>query len=356
MTNSFEDIDDEFPDDNIALSQHSAAEQRARRLAALERLHRSYLKSARDTALEAEFERLIDTSSLMLNGRRAEGRALVLVGESGAGKSHAIRRIIEGRRELLPENLPIGRSMPIVSITAPSPCTLKQLGVELLRILGYPIERDVRENVAWNRVREQLRLRKVRIVHIDEAQHAVHLMNEPDIQKLSDTFKNVMQQPDWPVCLVLSGLPSLVQFAHRDVQLGRRCRFYSFDAVTFPRGVKRLRYIVDKIATNGACLPTEGLDSDEFLGRLCRAAEGQFGRIVQICRSAAEEAIVSQSRSLSSEHFALAIRAATGCADDENIFLVRDWEFVPTGIAVPTPADPTADVPDQSETRKRRAK
>jgi len=39
-------------------------------------------------------------------------------------------------------------SLPIVSITAPSPCTLKQLGIELLRLLGYPIDRDVREQHA----------------------------------------------------------------------------------------------------------------------------------------------------------------------------------------------------------------
>ncbi|WP_291649832.1 ATP-binding protein [Bosea sp. (in: a-proteobacteria)] len=314
-------------------TRHASDAVRARRVAALEKVHRSYLKTDRDSVLEAEFDRLIDTSSLVFNGRRAEGRALVVVGQSGAGKTHAIRRLIEGRRELLPENLTLGMSLPIVSITAPSPCTLKQLGIELLRLLGYPIDRDVRENVAWNRVREQLRLRKVQIVHIDEAQHAVRLMNDHEIQKLSDTFKNVMQQPDWPVCLVLSGLPSLVQFAQRDVQFGRRCRFLSFDGISFPRDIKRLRYIVEAISTKCAALPSEGLESDEFLARLCRAAEGQFGRVIQICRSAAEEAIFAGAHTLTVRHFVDVYAAATGCSPDANVFAVRDWEFVPTGVS-----------------------
>jgi len=355
MSSMFEDIPDEFSEGDDAPARASTDLARARRIAALERLHRSYLKTARDGELEAELERLIDTSSLILHGRRAEGRALVVVGQSGAGKTHAIRRLIESRRELLPENLPLGMSMPIVSITAPSPCTLKQLGVELLRVLGYPIERDIRENVAWSRVREQLRLRKVRIVHIDEAQHAVRLMNTQEIQKLSDTFKNVMQQPDWPVCLVLSGLPSLTEFAQRDIQLGRRCRFFSFDAVTFPRHAKRIRYIVDRVSLNGAGLPTRGLEADEFLARLCRAAEGQFGRIVQICRSAAEDAILSDAPAIQVEHFASAYGATTGCAADANIFSVRDWEFVPVGVAS-SATDATADSPSETDARKRRAK
>lgn len=336
MNTQFQHILEAPADDAAEVNgRHAADAARARRVAALEKLHRSYLKTGRDGQLEAEFDRLIDTSSLVLNGRRAEGRALVVVGQSGAGKTHAIKRLIEGRRELLPENLTLGMSLPIVSITAPSPCTLKQLGIELLRLLGYPIDRDVRENVAWNRVREQLRLRKVQIVHIDEAQHAVRLMNDHEIQKLSDTFKNVMQQPDWPVCLVLSGLPSLVQFAQRDVQFGRRCRFMSFDGISFPRDIKRLRYIVEAISSKCAEMPCEGLESDEFLARLCRAAEGQFGRVIQICRSAAEEAIFAGDHTLTVRHFIDVYAAATGCSPDANVFAVRDWEFVPTGVSVP---------------------
>ncbi|WP_414474165.1 ATP-binding protein [Microvirga sp. M2] len=62
----------------------------------------------------------------------------MVIGQSGAGKTVALRRLIDGRRELTPHNIATGPTMPFVSITARSPCTLKQLAIELLRALGYP--------------------------------------------------------------------------------------------------------------------------------------------------------------------------------------------------------------------------
>jgi hypothetical protein len=84
--------------------------------------------------------------------------------------------------------------------------------------------------------------------------------------------------------------------------------------------------------------------SDEFLARLCRAAGGQFGLVIQICRAAAEEAIRSGSAELTPKHFASAYSAGTGCAPDENLFTVRDWEFVASGFAPAAPPEPEAPV------------
>src|SRR5689334_12661092 len=103
MTNApFEDIGDDYPDESGRNDRDRAAEERrARRIMALERLHRSYIRTPRDNHLAAEFDRLIEGTSLSLNGRRPEGRALIVIGESGAGKTHALRRLIEGQRDLL---------------------------------------------------------------------------------------------------------------------------------------------------------------------------------------------------------------------------------------------------------------
>lgn len=329
----FEDVEDVIPgsDADRETANRAAAELRARRIIKLEKLHRSYLRTPRDARLEAEFERLIEGASLCLGGRRPEGRALVVIGESGAGKTHALRRLISRRKEFDPQPMEIGPTMPLVSITAPSPCTLKQLANELLHALGYPRERDVRENVAWNRVRDQLQLRQVMVVHIDEMQHAVRFPDSAETQKVSDTLKNVMQQTDWPVRLILSGLPALGQFVRRDVQLWRRCRFITFEALHFPTDEKGLRHIVRTVAMHGAGLNPVGLDDSEFLARLCHAAEGQFGRVIEICRAAAEDAIGAGSAVLTVSDFASAYATTTGCSPADNLFLVRDWEFIRPG-------------------------
>src|SRR3546814_8784763 len=88
------------------------------------------------------------------------------MGEAGAGKSRALNRLFRNRKEF--QNLhEVDGDSPLVSISAPSPCTLKQLGLSLLRGLGYETDRDIRENIAWQMVRHKLKARNVKFVHID---------------------------------------------------------------------------------------------------------------------------------------------------------------------------------------------
>lgn len=311
-------------------------------IARIERLNDFFIRTGMYEALKDEVARVRDLHGLNVSGRRVEGRALVVVGDSGAGKSAAIARLIASQPELQPRNLAVGPVVPIVSITAPSPFTPRALAMEVMNQgLGYGMVRDIRENVAYSRLREQLRVRQVRILHIDEMQHALSANNPHEMQKLSDTLKNLMQHAENPVSLILSGLPSLVDFVKTDIQLQRRCRFVRFAPLSFPEDVEGLRMIVKTVSQGPADLTPVDLLADEFLARLCRAAGGQFGLVIQICRAAAEEAIRTGSEELNPKHYALAYAAGTGCAPDENLFTVRDWEFVSSGfVPAAAPADP----------------
>ncbi|MCB5175919.1 TniB family NTP-binding protein [Microvirga lenta] len=316
-------------------------------IARIERLNAGFIRTGMYEVLKDEITRLKDLHGLNVSGRRVEGRALVVVGDSGAGKSAAIARLIASQVELQPRNLAVGPVVPIVSITAPSPFTPRALAMEVMNQgLGYGMVRDIRENVAYSRLREQLRVRQVRIVHIDEMQHALSANNAHEMQKLSDTLKNLMQHAENPVSLILSGLPALVDFVKTDVQLQRRCRFVRFTPLSFPEDVDGLRLIVRTVSEGLAELTPVDLLGDEFLARLCRAAGGQFGLVIQICRAAAEEAIRTGAEELTPKHFASAYAAGTGCAPDENLFTVRDWEFVASGF-VPTAVQPEAPTPSR---------
>lgn len=316
-------------------------------IARIERLNAGFIRTGIYEVLKDEVTRLKDLHGLNVSGRRVEGRALVVVGDSGAGKSAAIARLIASQAELQPRNLAVGPVVPIVSITAPSPFTPGALALEVMNQgLGYGMVRSIRENVAYSRLREQLGVRQVRILHIDEMQHALSTNNPYDMQKLSDTLKNLMQHAEHPVSLILSGLPSLVDFVKTDIQLQRRCRFVRFTPLSFLEDVEGLRLIVATVSEKLAELTPVDLLSDEFLARLCRAAGGQFGLVIQICRAAAEEAIRTGSDDLTPRHFAAAYAAGTGCAPDENLFTVRDWEFVASGFTA-APAQPEAPVPSR---------
>ena len=222
----FQEISDEFSERLLV-----AMDEAGRRRIEIMNKAKKYLKTARDNELEWELISLVEASLSSSDGGESEGRALMVIGEAGVGKSRALRRAFDMRGELRSAE----DSSPLVRIIAPSPCTLKQLGRELLKGLGYPIEQDLKEHLVWEKVRSKLRLRRVRLVWIDEMHHA---MRGTEVQKLRDTVKNVMQQPEWPVSFVLSGMPALSDFFQGDFQFQRRKRVIYFYSLEFPRHVK----------------------------------------------------------------------------------------------------------------------
>jgi hypothetical protein len=68
---------------------------------------------------------------------------------------------------------------PLISIQAPAPCTLGQIAIRILERLGYDVERDLKENTAWLRVRQQLRVHGILFLHIDDTRnHPSHIANK----------------------------------------------------------------------------------------------------------------------------------------------------------------------------------
>src|SRR3546814_158395 len=137
-------------------------------------------------------------------------------------KTLADNRVTDRLEECKPVETTTYTTCPIVRLVAPSPCTLKMLGVEILFALGYPLVRDLKESVTWGLVRRQLMARRVRFILIDEGQHMLNWINMEEMKKLSDTLKNVMQQREWSVRLIVVGLPELAEFLSLDAQLHRR--------------------------------------------------------------------------------------------------------------------------------------
>lgn len=282
-----------------------------------------YLQTARDKELEWELLSLIDAPFSLHKGVKSEGRALMVIGEPGVGKSWSLRRAFDMRDELRP----VEDSSPLVRFIAPSPCTLKQLGRELLTALGYPIEQDIKEHLVWERVRNKLRLRRARVIWIDDMNHA---MRGTEVQKLRDTIKNVMQQPEWPVSFVLSGTPVLSGFFQGDFQFQRRKRVVYFRNLELPRHAKLVTWAIETIVERHAGMKLEdGLLTDEFLKRLCHAACNGFGTVTVVVRCAVEHALRSVTDNMvTAKHFAMAYRSMSGCESTLNVFTAERWHLI----------------------------
>jgi hypothetical protein len=250
-----------------------------------------------------------------------------VIGETGAGKSRSIGRAIAARPEFQPRETGMTETVPILRVKAPRPSTLKLIAEEMLDGLDYPLERDVKEGPIWKLVRRQLKARRVRFVHIDEAQHMLNMSDHAAMMRLSDALKMLMEQDDWPVFLILTGMPELADFLTIYRQIARRTHKIHLENLALPRDEKLVRWIVTTIVEQHASMTfTLNLDED-FLGRLCHAANKQFGSLTQIVRCAVERVLIDDidGTSVGLSHFRRAYEVFSGCKPDQNIISARNW-------------------------------
>ncbi|MEH2469262.1 hypothetical protein V1281_001486 [Nitrobacteraceae bacterium AZCC 2161] len=324
-------------EDPVSRMRRLRSQQRASVSGTMAQLHSAYFGTERDKLLDEEMNFLIDAfleaEAVEDNrrvGRLREGRALTVTGDSGAGKSRALERLFLKREEFAD----YGRKeadCPLVSVTAPSPCTLRLLGESILKAIGYPVERKLDENVAWDLVHKNLALRRVRFLHIDELQHVFQSRNSLEIGKVQDTLKGLMQDKEWPVWLILSGLPSIATFLAKDPQVWRRTRHVVFRNLQLPNDGPMVRRLMTFYAKEKGGRSVEIAKDGEFIARLLHAAMGRFGVVIELIQDAVGQALRLAEGELSIEHFGAAYAARTGCIRDENVFLVAtDWDLIDT--------------------------
>ncbi len=283
----------------------------------------TYIGSSRDRLLEQEVTDLLEhyddvveahCSGLPLVGRLSEGRAIMLVGQSGAGKSRALQRVFAEHGHFTPESL--------VSVVAPAPCTLKQLGNTVLDGLGYPRTRDLAENVVWDVVRTQLRALGVRFLHIDELQHLFQA-RKSDILPVRNMLKALLNQRDWPMFLFLSGMPQIESDLAEDVQIRRRCRAVHFHSLG-ERDRLFVRRTLDALAEM-ACLGDADLSRDDFIVRLMHAGLNELGICIEIIQDAIKRAFSEDADTLRVTHFAAVYFSRSGCLPEDNVFTAQRW-------------------------------
>jgi hypothetical protein len=262
-----------------------------------------------------------DTASGHL-GRQSEGYILLGIGQSGTRKTSTIRRAIFKRPEFEGySDLPHENMSPLISIIAPSPCTLKQLGIAIATAMGYTPRPSIEENEVWMLVRQNLAIRGARFIHIDEMQHVTQNKNIAEIPKIQNTLKRLLQSPEWPVWLILSGLPEISKLFESDIQVWRRARFIKFGQLEFDRDAQACLAMVRFFAGDRAGLDVSTVATDEFIHRLIHGSLYRLGIAIDLTIDAIHEALRADSPALSQQHFAKAF-SKTGADDEDNVFIV----------------------------------
>ncbi len=323
---------DVFPDDIEIVDSHLAdrmesdALQLATRMA---EINSRYLSTKRDKNIETELTLLIGGAAVSAAGFQSERRCLAVIGETGAGKSRSIGRAIAARPEFQPRVTGMTETVPILRIKAPRPSTLKLIAEEILDGLGYPLEREIKEGPIWKLVRRQLKARQVRFVHIDEAQHMLNMSDNRAMMRLSDALKVLMEQDDWPVRLILTGMPELADFLTIYRQTARRAHKIHLENLMLPRDEKLVRWIVTTIVEQHAAMKFTFTPDEDFFGRLCHAADKQFGSLTQIVRGAIERVLIDDisGTSVQMGHLVRAYEVFSGCKPDQNIMLPQNLNW-----------------------------
>jgi hypothetical protein len=249
-----------------------------------------------------------------------EGRALAVLGHSGAGKSTALARILATK---FPD---YGKpSCLVVYVSAPAPCTLKTLGRKLLHRLGYPLVADRKEHEIWEAIRLHLAKLGTRILIIDEMQNITANARADEAERIRDTLKSLLNSEEHPICLIFAGLPELQFFLEADTQLRRRTsRWVAFKSLSESDlgGVKGTVQVLAKSA---------GLTAD-FSGhlgqRLIHAALNEFGTMIEMTLDAIWNALKSDATAVTREDFATIFALRTGNAAPANPFVADNWRQI----------------------------
>ena len=284
------------------------------------------------------FQRLINSCE---DGR--EPFALVIASPSGAGKTHILNHLATDKR-LVAFRDEFGVARPLIRMSAPSPCTMKTLGIQLLRMLtGQTINTKYNAHEIWTRVRTNLYNQNTSIIMIDEMNHVFETVDEKTRQIVISTLKALLvgevEMDDGlideigalppsvvphPIGLVLSGMPSVRDVIDIDLQLKRRCRFKTLRPLTLSKaGEAKFGAFVAKVGSKLGFEPAPDLGRHDMMLRLHKASGGYRGRAAFLIKEAAFLAIDSGARTVTQEdHFARVFEEIYEVGDLRNPFLV----------------------------------
>jgi type II secretory pathway predicted ATPase ExeA len=323
-------------------------------------LYKAYIKSDRHKRIDRAVSKIVENAAASVAGVSGRRRALFVIGESGSGKSTALQNTLLMRPELQPYYNEDGELIsPMVYFDMPKPLKLRLFAQKIIEAAGYPLvfSDRMREYELFELAKRVLKERSVLILYIDEAQHALKETDKETIRNLADIIKSLLQIDDWPLHLVLAGVPALAKFIQHEPQLRNRSLVVELEPVTFPAELDRIRKIVQGIVEDHAKMKvdaalmtnvvdrkgtTHGALTEDFVHRLIHASEGGFGTVIDVVRMACDFAIETGADAVGLNHFVECYQFLTGCQDRHNIFLSADWQSL-------TPIVPLAELVSRQE-------
>ncbi|WP_157959847.1 AAA family ATPase [Devosia submarina] len=290
-------------------------------------------------------------------GNRLECRALAFTAPSFYGKSRSIR---EALKSLPPIVLPDGSHLEpkVLRFRCPSYASMSTFLNSLLRATGYPDGRDMPPGAALSRLMPALATRRYTALWLDEFQWALYPATSPGRSRQEEenavwnTLSGILDSAQWPIPVVVSGLPSIVASINHDSlerqALRNRFDFESLTAMTLANSGD-----VTAIFTIYSGLVGVSVQVDtalEIEKRLIHAANYSLGLVLLLIKIAFARAAARDDKTVAIDDFKAAYAVKMNCRDEANPFAVDQWrEIDPTLIMAqsagerrPAPPAPSA--------------
>ncbi|AFL52366.1 hypothetical protein ABIE78_001757 [Sinorhizobium fredii] len=298
-------------------------------MSTMKRVKSAYFATPNDKYVDVPFERMKRAVSSM----DPDTFAVAIHGESGTGKSTLLEQRL--KEEISFQPIPDGYGnhlYPVLYVKAPSKASMIDLGEEMLDAMGYPVTRRKGESEIVRDVRNYLRRRGTRVVIIDEFQHVLDAPKMKGPTHVADSIKNLLQNPKWPIFIVLLGLPEIKEVVLRDPkdQLLRRVDDFPLLEMSLENDGELVARIILELVEKRAGLRMSADVPPDFIERLMFGAHFRFGMIMKIIYHAIEDALENDQEDVTAQSWEEGYRRlVNGDYDaDNNVIASDDWRKI----------------------------
>jgi hypothetical protein len=296
---------------------------------AVRALRSAYVATARDEKFMQQFDRLLECeeegnliAEPVKHGGKGETRGILVLDGAGGGKTSLVNRALSRHPALQADT---SGTMPWVSVSVPSPATLKSLGFAILKETGYKVTSTRRERwLIWEMIRERFEMLGTKVLWIDEAHDLFHGGSKHEIEDMLKTIKALMQG-DSAVIVILTGVSRLGQITNVDDQVRRRFSRIDLPSVTHTTDGDDLSELISSYCNKVGLFAQKDPD---LVARLIHASRGRFGRCIENIINAIELALSHGDDGLCVDHFAESYAMQEACAPGHNVFLVPNWSQI----------------------------
>lgn len=203
----------------------------------------------------------------------------------------------------------------------------------MLLASGYPMEKIPAESDLKALVRSRLRRCMHKVIFLDEFQHVLKGPKAKGAAHLTNTIKILTQDPDWPLWLVVAGVPDIMEVIDRDTwfHMDRRMREIAIDNLrNDDEEIDNTKQIVEDMA-KAVELEIAFPMTEDFFRRLMHGGLWRFGMTVQLIKMSIESAIYDDKSAgeLTYGHFEAGYKRLARCKDKwSNVFVAKEWDKI----------------------------